>query len=139
MKKIVKLTEADLARIVKRVIREQHNDDDMDELEGFMDHLQNNRDQANVVKSDMSDDRLFNVEGADRRTANQLLKNFLRVSKGKARFISFTDCGYLDFSNVDFCQYPDLVYISLKGTPNNFEETQGDCYEQVGDGYAFNR
>jgi hypothetical protein len=139
MKKIVKLTESDLARIVKRVIREQHNDDDMDELEGFMGHLENNRDQLNVVKSDMSDDRLFNVEGADRRTANQLLKNFLRVSKGKARFIAFIDCEEIDFSNVDFCQYPDLVYISLKGTPNNFEETQGDCYEQVGDGYAFNR
>ena len=139
MKKIVRLTETDLARIVRQVIKEQPNDDDMDELEGFMDHLQNNRDQANVVKSDMSDDRLFNVEGADRRTANQLLKNFLRVSKGKARFIAFIDCEEIDFSNVDFCQYPDLVYISLKGTPNNFEETQGDCYEKVGDGYAFNR
>jgi hypothetical protein len=126
MKKIVKLTEADLTRIVKRVIREQpiHTDEYMDELERIY---------------RLRDDRLFHVEGADRKTANQLLKNFLRVSKGKARFISFTDCGYLDFSNVDFCQYPDLVYISLKGTPNNFEETQGDCYEQVGDGYAFNR
>ncbi len=136
MKKIVKLTEADLASIVKRVIREQ-NDNDMDELEGFVDHLRNNRDQMDVVKSDMTDDRFFHVEGADRRTANQLLKNFLKVSGGKARFIAFIDCEEVDFSGVDLCQYPDLVFVNLPGTPNNFEETQNDCYEKVGEGYAF--
>jgi len=136
MKKIVKLTEADLARIVKRVIREQ-NDNDMDELEGFVDHLRNNRDQMDVVKSDMTDDRFFHVEGADRRTANQLLKNFLKVSRGRARFIAFIDCEEVDFSGIDLCQYPELVFVNLPGTPNNFEETQNDCYEKVGEGYAF--
>jgi hypothetical protein len=138
MKKIVKLTEADLARIVKRVIREQ-DDNDMDELEGFVDHLRNNRNQMDVVKSDMTDDRFFHVEGADRRTANQLLKNFLKVSGGKARFIAFIDCEEVDFSGVDLCQYPDLVFVNLPGTPNNFEETQNDCYEKVGQGYVFNQ
>jgi hypothetical protein len=136
MKKIVKLTEADLARIVKRVIREQ-DDNDMDELEGFVDHLRNNRDQMDVIKSDMTDDRFFHVEGANRRTANQLLKNFLKVSKGKARFIAFIDCEEVDFSGVDLCQYPELVFVNLPGTPNNFEETQNDCYEKIGEGYAF--
>jgi hypothetical protein len=136
MKKIVKLTESDLARIVRRVIKEQ-DDNDMDELEGFVDHLRNNRNQMDVVKSDMTDDRFFHVEGADRRTANQLLKNFLKVSGGKARFIAFIDCEEVDFSGVDLCQYPDLVFVNLPGTPNNFEETQNDCYEKVGEGYAF--
>ena len=136
MKKIVKLTEADLARIVRRVIKEQ-DDNDMDELEGFVDHLRNNRNQMDVVKSDMTDDRFFHVEGADRRTANQLLKNFLKVSGGKARFIAFIDCEEVDFSGVDLCQYPELVFVNLPGTPNNFEETQNDCYEKVGEGYAF--
>ena len=112
MKKIVKLTEADLARIVKRVIREQ-DDNDMDELEGFVDHLRNNRDQMDVVKSDMKDDRFFHIEGADRRTANQLLKNFLKVSGGKARFIAFIDCEEVDFSGIDLCEYPELVFVNL--------------------------
>ena len=138
MKKIVRLTEADLARIVKRVIKEQqYNDDDMDELEGFVNHLGNNRDQLDVIKHMTNE--AFHVEGADKRTANQLLKNFLKGSKGKARFISFQNCEGIDFSNVDFCQYPDLVFVNLSGTPNNFEETQDDCYEKVGDGYAFNK
>jgi len=136
MKKIVKLTEADLTRIVKRVIREQ-DDNDMDELEGFVEHLRNNRDQMDVVKSDMKDDRFFHIEGADRRTANQLFKNFLKVSRGKARFIAFINCEEVDFSGVDLCQYPDLVFVNLPGTPNNFEETQNDCYEKIGEGYAF--
>jgi hypothetical protein len=136
MKKIVKLTEADLSRIVKRVIREQ-DDNDMDELEGFVDHLRNNRDQMDVVKSDMTDDRFFHVEGADRRTANQLLKNFLKVSRGRARFIAFIDCEEVDFSGIDLCEYPELVFVNLPGTPNNFEETQNDCYEKIGEGYAF--
>ena len=136
MKKIVKLTESDLARIVRRVIKEQ-DDNDMDELEVFVDHLRNNRNQMDVVKSDMTDDRFFHVEGADRRTANQLLKNFLKVSGGKARFIAFIDCEEVDFSGVDLCQYPELVFVNLPGTPNNFEETQNDCYEKIGEGYAF--
>jgi len=136
MSRIIKLTENDLARIVRRVIKEQ-DDNDMDDLEGFVDHLRNNRNQMDVVKSDMTDDRFFHVEGADRRTANQLLKNFLKVSGGKARFIAFIDCEEVDFSGVDLCQYPDLVFVNLPGTPNNFEETQNDCYEKVGEGYAF--
>jgi CRISPR/Cas system CMR-associated protein Cmr3 (group 5 of RAMP superfamily) len=123
MKKIVKLTEADLARIVKQVIREQiHTDDYMDELERTY---------------RFRDDRFFHVEGADRKTANQLLKNFLKVSNGKARFIAFIDCEEIDFSEVDLCQYPELVFVNLTGTPNNFEETQNNCYEKVGEGYAF--
>jgi hypothetical protein len=137
MKKIVKLTESDLVRIVKLVIKEQ-GDNDIDELEGFVDHLRDNRDQLDVIKSDMRDDRFFHVEGADRRTAKQLLKNFLKVSRGKARFITFIDCEEVDFSGIDLCQYPDLVFVNLPGTPNNFEETQNDCYKKIGEGYAFN-
>ena len=45
----------------------------------------------------------------------------------------------VDFSNVDFCQYPDLVFVNLSGTPNNFEETQDNCYEKFGNGYGFNK
>jgi hypothetical protein len=140
MKKTVRLTEADLARIVKRVIKEQqYNDDDMDELEGFVNHLGNNRDQLDVIKSDMKDDRFFHVEDADERTGNQLLKNFMKVSRGKAKFISFINCEGIDFSGVDLCQYPELVFVNLHGTPNNFEETQNNCYEKVGEGYMFNQ
>jgi hypothetical protein len=124
MKKIVKLTEANLARIVKQVIREQiHTDDYMYELE----------------RTYRRDDRFFHVEDADERTGNQLLKNFMKVSRGKAKFMSFTNCEGIDFSGIDLCQYPELVFVNLYGTPNNFEETQNNCYEKVAEGYMFNQ
>ena len=139
MKKIVKLTESDLARIVRRVIKEQPND-------RFVDNLANNRNQAEFigqqtglshVLKDWAPNRIL-VEGADKRESKQLLKNFLKVSRGKARFITFIDCEEVDFSGIDLCQYPDLVFVNLPGTPNNFEETQNDCYKKIGEGYAFN-
>jgi hypothetical protein len=139
MKKTIRLTEADLTRIVKRVIREQHNDDDMDELTLWMNYLSNNKDfMFDVVKSDLSDEQLFHIEGADRIATTQILKNYLK-GNDKIRFIAVTDCEYLDCSKIDFCQFPNLVVVNLSGTPNNFEETQGDCYEKFGDGYTFNR
>jgi hypothetical protein len=129
MKRIVKLTEDDLARIVRRVIKEQDDDD-----EGFIDHLRNNLDQLNVIRSDMRDDTLLHIEGADSRTAKQLLKNYLKVSKDKAKFIAILNCEGLDLSGIDFCQYRNLVMVNLKGTPNNFKETQGDCYHDLSHG-----
>ena len=55
----------------------------------------------------------------------------------KLAVVEFIDCEEVDFSGVDLCQYPELVFVNLPGTPNNFEETQNDCYEKVGEGYAF--
>ena len=138
MKKIVRLTEADLARIVRRVIKEQPNDNDMDEFTLWMNHLSNNRDRLdsifNVVKSDVRDERFFHIEGADRIATTQILKNFLK-GNDKISFIAVIDCEYLDCSKIDFCQCPNLEVVNLPGTPNNFEETQGDCYKNGGDGY----
>jgi hypothetical protein len=48
--------------------------------------------------------------------------------------IAFRDCEEIDLSGIDFCQYPNLNSINLRGTPNNFEETQGDCYHIISDG-----
>jgi len=80
---------------------------------------------------------MIDVHGAGRVTANKHLKQFLRTSKPK--FISFQNCEELDFSEVDLCQYPDLLFVNLSNTPNNLEETQNNCYEKVGDwGYIFN-
>jgi hypothetical protein len=135
MKKIVKLTEADLARIVRRVIKEQPND-------RFVDNLANNRNQAEFigqqtglshVLKDWAPNRIL-VEGADKRESKQLLKNFLRLYENTVRAIAFRDCEEIDLSGIDFCQYPNLNSINLRGTPNNFEETQGDCYHIISDG-----
>ena len=130
MKKIVKLTENDLSRIVRRVIKEQ----DDDNIEDFINHLGNNRSQLNVVKSDMKDDRYFHIEGGDTRTATQLLKNYIKLSKHKSRYIAILNCEGVNLSNIDFCECSNLNFVNLKGTPNNFEETQNDCYTKIAEG-----
>ena len=62
------------------------------------------------------------------------LKNYLKLNKDKAKFIAILNCEGLDLSGIDFCQYRNLVMVNLKGTPNNFEETQGDCYHDLSHG-----
>ena len=132
MKKIVRLTEADLARIVRRVIKEQPEFDD--DTESMMNHFDENPEQMNVIKSDLREPSLFRIVGADKRTATYLLKNHLKMDGGNAEFIAILNCEGIDLSGIDFCQYPKLKFLNLKGTPNNFEETQEDCYTHMGNG-----
>ena len=78
MKKIVRLTEADLARIVRRVIKEQPEFDD--DTESMMNHFDENPEQINVIKSDLREPSFFRIVGADKRTATYLLKNHLKMA-----------------------------------------------------------
>jgi hypothetical protein len=134
MKRIVKLTENDLTRIVKRVIKEQNDDD----TEDFINHVRNNRDQMDVIKSDLKSKSIFYIEGADTRTASRLLKNYIKFNKDKVRFIAILDCEGVDLSDIDFCEFPELNIVNLIGTPNNFKETQVECYfEMKNDMYDF--
>ncbi len=138
MKKIVKITEADLARIVKRVIKEQPEFED--DAESMMNHYQENPEQMNVIKSDLRQPATFQIMGADKRTATYLLRNYMKMDGQNARFIAILDCEGLDLSGLDFCNYPNLHAVNLKGTPNNFKETQDDCFhDDFGeDMYVFN-
>ena len=131
MKKIIKLTERDLTRIVRRVIKEQEDNDDDD----YTSYLMKNPDQIKALKFDINKPELFLIQGADRRTANHLLRQFFKEQewKDRVRFISIIDCGGVDLSGIDFCECPDLVFVNLLGTPNNFEETQNDCYTIMSD------
>ncbi len=43
------------------------------------------------------------------------------------RFISIMDCESADFSGVDICSLPELAFINLNGTENNFKEQGYEC------------
>jgi len=122
MKNVVRLTESDLVRLVKKVINEQpeNNYNDISDLP---------ENQKNLTKL------MVYINGANARSIDMILP---KLSKD-IKFISFMNCEYADFTNVDLCEFPDLVTVFLKGTPNNIEETQGDCFEKLMDGlYDFN-
>jgi hypothetical protein len=42
-------------------------------------------------------------------------------------FLAIVDCESADFSDVDICGLPELVFVNLTGTENNFEEQGYEC------------
>ena len=139
MKKFV-ITEDEKKRIQKMYSLINEQPDNNDEFDyGLEDNILNDPNIDNVKSSLDTSRGIFHVEGASTKAAMQLFKNFLHMKKTDVEFIAFRNCEQLDFSNIDFCKYPKLMFVNLMGTPNNFEETQDDCYEKIGDGrYAFN-
>jgi hypothetical protein len=122
MKRIVKLTENDLTRIVRRVIKEQQ-----------MDGPQNNRENADGISQ--LDDVVVFLDGASEETVNNVLSNLT----GNERFIAILNSEFADFSGVDLCSFSELSTVNLKGTQNNFEEQGYDCAELLIKGmYVFN-
>ena len=126
-KKIVRLTERDLTKLVRRVIKEQYMDDDFEfnattyNDRGDLEHMHNHSEVMLKGKSSKQVKRLF----------SNLSEN--------VRFIAIIDCEYADFNDINLCEYSDLVFVNIKGTPNNFEETQEECYESIGnDMYQYN-
>ena len=58
----------------------------------------------------------------------------------KLVFLAIVDCESADFSDVDICSLPDLTFINLKGTENNFKEQGYECFDEdrsVGRNTAF--
>jgi hypothetical protein len=121
MARIVRLTERDLNRLVKRVIKEQdENDFDIDD--NF---------KVEITK------KMVLLNGSTSRVVRKVMSQLT----DEIRFIAFLNCEEADFSNVDLCNdFPNLHFVNVKGTPNNLEETQEDCYELSGEGgYYFQR
>jgi hypothetical protein len=97
MAKIVRLTERDLTRLVKRVIKEQPEN-----IGGIVE----------ISKE------LIHLDGASSRQVEALLNNLPKEIK----FLVIINSEYADFSNIDLCGFPNLLFVNLKGTENNFEE-----------------
>ena len=121
-KKIVRLTERDLTKLVRRVIKEQYMDDDFE----FNTTIRNDRGDLEHEHNDL----MVMLKG---KSSEQVQRLFSNLSEN-VRFIAIIDCEYADFSDINLCEYSDLLVINIKGTPNNFEETQEECYENSGNG-----
>jgi hypothetical protein len=108
MAKIVRLTESDLTRLVKRVIKEQELDRELGQPDG-----------EGIITFD---DRFVLLKGASEETINNVLKRLPE----ELRFLAILESEFADFSNIDVCKFPKLVSINLRGTENNLEENI-DC------------
>jgi hypothetical protein len=73
---------------------------------------------------EMSDETTFSFEGKSMETIQKILSQLPRTTK----FLAIKNCEGVDFSEMDLCNdLPELVVVILKNTPNNIEETNGDC------------
>ena len=126
-KKIVKLTESDLVRLVNKVIVEQFSDDDFE----FNTTIRNDEGDLEHMHSDW----MIALKGKSAKQVQRLLSNLTEA----VTYLAIIDCEYADFSDVDLCEFPKLRFVHLKGTANNLEETQDECYNDLGPGmFEFN-
>lgn len=126
MKKIIKLTENDLIRLVKKVIEEQELDRELsvDTPEEHMWQVGGNREEG--IKE--FNEHFLLIEYADADTVQGALDELPETIK----FIAIINCENADFGSLDLCgDFMDLAFVNLKNTPNNFEETQAGCYREI--------
>ncbi len=129
--KIVRLTESDLVRLVKNIIKEQENKPTLWDL------LQMEED---AVVDFTKQPGFVTVKNASLKIVNEVLEKLEVINDdiAKVEYIRIANCEGADFSNVNLCQYPKLKFVNLKETPNNLEETQSECFKNLGNGlYSF--
>ena len=121
-KNIVRLTEADLVRLVKKIIKEQGEERPWE--------------PQGQISASRPDEFTFILKNAPADIVNEFF-NLSNWKEGVLRYISFIDCEYVDFSNANICDYPELQFVNVKGSANNFEdvvdcnyiETNGHLYD----------
>ena len=108
-KKIMRLTESDLVRLVNKVIKEQ--------------------DEYGVDEPHYTFDREFGLVllvGGNSKQVRKILKNLPNTLK----YLALRDCDFADFESIDLCSFEDLKNVNLLGTENNLEEQGYECLDQ---------
>jgi hypothetical protein len=108
-KKIMRLTESDLVRLVNKVIKEQ--------------------DEYGVDEPHYTFDREFGLVllvGGNSKQVRKILKNLPNTLK----YLALRDCDFADFEGIDLCSFEDLKNVNLLGTENNLEEQGYECLDK---------
>jgi hypothetical protein len=121
----------DMSEQEKNSIREQHSGGMKVMTENFSklinSKLGDSKPLLEEENMEMSDEKeFFKFEGKSMETIQKLISQLPRTTK----FLAITNSEGVDFSEMDLCNdFPGLVVVSLKNTPNNIKETNGDCVE----------
>ena len=108
-KKIMRLTESELVRLVRKVINEQ------DEYGVDEPHYTFDAENGYVL-----------LVGGSSRQVKKILKNLPNTLK----YLALRDCDFADFDGIDLCSFDDLKNVNLLGTENNLEEQGYECLDK---------
>ena len=108
-KKIMRLTESELVRLVRKVINEQ------DEYGVDEPHYTFDRENGYVL-----------LVGGNSRQVRKILRNL----PDSLKFLALRDCDFADFDGIDLCSFNDLKNVNLIGTENNLEEQGYECLDK---------
>jgi hypothetical protein len=108
-KKIVRLTESDLVRLVKKVVNEQ------DEYGVDEPHYNFDAENGYVL-----------LVGGSSRQVRKILRNL----PDSLKYLALRDCDFADFDGIDLCSFNDLKNVNLLGTENNLEEQGYECLDK---------
>jgi len=108
MKKIVRLTESDLSRIVKKVITETKN-------------------KGKTVNPKF-EESVNNSTIIIKNKKKEEVKEIIDSLPSEITLFNVIDCEYADFSGIDLCGFPELEFVNLKGTDNNFKQQGYNCF-----------
>ncbi len=112
MKKVLRLTESELIGLVNKVINEKKEKKGQQRMERRLTH----NDQSILLQYGNQSDI-------------DMVMRLLMDNSENIRFFAIWNCdGFVDFSGIDMCELPEIEFVSLKETKNNFEELF-DCYE----------
>ena len=109
------------------LMNEEKGDEEMDESFG-----------NKIFESRYSDSLSVNTSIKLHRKSSKVVKNFLNSLSTEfieTKFITISDCEYADFSDIDICGLPNLAYINLRGTENNFNEQGYGCAFEEGNSF----
>jgi len=135
----------DMSEQEKNSIREQHSGGMKVMTENFG-KLINSKlgDSKPLVREEedmeMSDENIFSFDGKSMEDTRKILSQLPKTTI----FLRITNSEGVDFSEMDLCNdFPELVTVTLTNTPNNIEETNGDCvsliYDKEEDIYVINK
>jgi hypothetical protein len=113
MKKVLRLTESELIGLVNKVINEQK------------------KEKVNKFRTRFSygESNAMMIEFAD----SEYIKTILSQLPKEIRFLAIMNSKFADFNGVNLCDYPNLQFVNLRGTENNLDEQNVDCFEKIMD------
>lgn len=114
MKKVLRLSESELIGLVSKILNEKKG-------------------QQRMERRLKQDDKLIFLQYGNQSDIDMAM-SLLMDNRETIKFFHLWNCdGFVDFSGIDMCELPEIEFVSLKGTKNNFEELF-DCYSEMGGG-----